>query len=325
MRYFNRFFPVLLCAFVLFSGCKKATQDIQQKKTYNIGIVQYIDNGAFSDMRSGFLARMQELGFDDNTLSVNYKNAQGDIGTLNAICQEMANSKYDLVVTIATPATQTFVNLESGIPNIFIAVSDPVAAGIVTTMEKPDKLATGTSNMVPADQIFKLADVLTPEVHNFGILYNTGETNSVSTVRKAKAYLEANGYTYTETTVASSAEIQEAAQVLAGKAEAIYVPNDAMIQSAMPQVAQIAKNARIPVYGSSHVMVQSGALATVSIDDKQIGAISADMAALYFAGTSIEQIPAVTVDKFATLINKTTAETIGITIPVALQDAHFIE
>jgi putative ABC transport system substrate-binding protein len=292
--------------------------------TYTIGIIQLADNGAFTEMREGFLARMKALGYDETRLKVDYRNAQGDTGTLNTICQEMANAKYSLVVPIVTPATQAFVNLDSGVPVVFISVTDPVAAGIMSSMDKPDKNATGTSNLVPVDEIFKLADILTPGIKTFGILYNTGESNAVTTVKKAKAYLDAGGYAYLESTVTNSSEVQQAAEVLVEKVDAIYVPIDSMVQSAMPQVAGIAVEAKKPVYGSSPVMVVSGALATVSVSDTPIGAMSADMADRYFKGTPIADIPSVMLDTFTTVINKGTADALGLGIPGELSGAVFI-
>lgn len=293
-------------------GSKAA--DANMKK-YKIGIIQLAENGAFTDMREGFINRMAELGYDSARLDIDYRNAQGDVGTLNTICKEMASSDRDLVVTIATPAAQAYVNQESKIPLVFISVANPVAAGIMSALDKPDKNATGSSNLVPVDKIFEMAQKLTPDVKRYGILYNTGEANAVVTVKNAKEYLDQNGYAYTEATVTNSSEVQQAAEALVGKVDAIYVPIDSMVQSAMPQVAQIAKDAKIPVYGSSPVMVASGALGTVSTDDTQVGATSADIADKYFKGTPIDQIPAVTLSDFLTVVNGATADAIGVTIP----------
>ncbi len=291
-----------------------------EKKVYKIGIVQLAENGAFKDMREGFLNRLNELGYTEDMLDIDYKNAQGDIGTLGTICQTMAKSDRDIVVTIATPAAQAYVGQESDIPLIFISVSNPVAAGIMSSLDTPDRNATGSSNLVPVDEIFQMAAQLTPAAKNFGFLYNTGEANAVSTVANAKAYLDANGYTYQEVTVTNSSEVQQAAEALAAKAEAIFVPIDSMVQAAMPQIAQIAKDAGVPLYGSSPVMVVDGALATVSTNDTQVGATSANLADQYFKGTPIKDIPAVAVSDFIVVINQTTADTIGVEVP-AVYDA----
>lgn len=279
-----------------------------------VGVIQMVENGAFNDMREGFIQELRDKGYTEDKLEITYKTAQGDATNLNTICQSMVSEGMDLVCTIATPATQAMVNLESGIPVVFVAVSNPVAAGVITDMSKPDKNATGTSNAIPVSDIFALSDKLTPGVTNYGILYNTSEVNSVNTVKDAKEYLDSKGIGYTEAVVTNSSEVQQAAQSLAGKADAIFVPNDSVIQDAMPLVTEVARAGKIPVYGSSAVMVQSGAFATIAVSDKEIGAISADKAIQYFEGTALSDIPAEVVPASDTVVNQTTADAIGVTI-----------
>ncbi len=276
-----------------------------------VGVIQMVENGAFNDMREGFIQELRDKGYTEDKLEIIYKTAQGDATNLNTICQSMVSEGMDLVCTIATPATQAMVNLKSDIPVVFVAVSNPVAAGVITDFAAPDKNATGTSNAIPVSNIFGLSDKLTPGVKNYGILYNTSEVNSVNTVKDAKEYLDSKGIGYTEAVVTNSSEVQQAAQSLAGKVDAIFIPNDSVIQDAMPLVTEVARVNKIPVYGSSAVMVQSGAFATVAISDKEIGAISADKAIAYFEGTSIENIPAEVVPASDTVINQTTADAIG--------------
>lgn len=254
-----------------------------------------------------------DKGYGEDNVTLVYKNAQGDATNLNTICQEMVDSQVDLVAAIATPAAQAMVALESDIPVIFISVGNPVGAGVITEMEHPDKNATGTSNAIPINEIFELAQELTPQVQTYGLLYATNEVNSVTTIKNAKAYLDEQGLQYVEKVVTNSAEVQQAAQSLVGSADAIFVPNDSVIQAAMPLVAEVARDAKIPVYGSSAVMVDSGAFATVAITDTEIGAISADMAVQYLEGTAIADIPAQVVPANAIVINETTANLLEIT------------
>ena len=110
----------LSLSLMLFAGCQQ-----QSAEKIDIGIIQLIENGAFNDMREGFIQQMKEKGYDDSTANFHYKNAQGDSTNLNTICQEMVDNGMDLVVTIATPASQAMVNLESDIPVFFISVSQP--------------------------------------------------------------------------------------------------------------------------------------------------------------------------------------------------------
>ncbi len=298
-----------------------AKAESNESEKLRVGIIQIVDNGAFEDMRNGFMARLEELGYTEDKIEFEYKNAQGDMTNLNSICQDMVNKKVDLIAAIATPAAQAIVNMESDIPVIFISLSNPVAAGVITEMETPDKNATGTSNAIPINEIFELSDKLTPGMETYGLIYNTGEVNSINTINSAKEYLDSRDLKYVETTVASSADVQQAALALVDKVDAIFVPNDSVVQSAMAQVAEAAKEAGIPVYGSSAVMVDSGAFATISIDDVQIGAISADMADKVFKGTPISEIPAIVVSEFTTVINIKTAETIGIELSQEILDS----
>ncbi len=280
-----------------------------------VGVVQLIENGAFNDMRDGFIEQLRAAGYTEDKCEIITKCAQGDVATVNTICQEMIDSRVDLVATIATPTTQAMVNLDSSIPTIFISVSSPVAAGVMSSMEKPDKNATGTSNAIPVGDIFGLCDTLTPGCKTFGLIYCTSEVNSVSTVKDAKQYLNGKGLQAVEVTVTNSSEIQQAAQSLVGKVDAIFIPNDSVVQSAMTQITEITRENKIPVYACSATTVQSGAFATVAMSDKEIGKQSADMAVQVLSGKKVADIPAVVVPASGTVINQKTMEALGVTIP----------
>lgn len=314
----KKILSVTVLTSMLFSLTGCSSNDSQQADSADdklkFGIVQMIDNGAFEEMREGFIAELEAKGYGEDKVDIVYKNAQGDATNLNTICQEMVDSDVDLVAAIATPAAQAMVAMESDIPVIFISVGNPVGAGVITEMEHPDKNATGTSNAIPINEIFELSDSLTPGMQTYGLLYCTSEVNSVTTAENAKAYLTERGLHYVEKIVTNSSEVQQAAQSLVGDVDAIFVPNDSVIQAAMPLVAEVARDAKIPVYGSSAVMVDSGAFATVAITDTEIGAISADMAIEYLEGKAIADIPALVVPANAIVVNEDTMETLGITL-----------
>jgi len=195
----------------------------------------------------------------------------------------------------------------------------------MSDLATPDKNATGVSNAVPVDEIFKLADTLTPGIETFGLIYCPNEINSVTTINNAKKYMDEHGLNYKEAVVTSTADVAQATQSLIGDVDALFIPNDSVVQSAMIQVAEIAKDAQKPVYGSSSVMVASGALATVSIDDTALGAKAADLVDEFLRGTPISEIPAVVVDSFKTYINKTTADALGLTLDTSDSTIVFMQ
>lgn len=284
-----------------------------------VGVIQLIENGAFNDMKDGFIEELRAKGYTEDKCDIVVKSAQGDTATLNTICQEMVDSRMDLVATIATPATQAMVNMDSDIPVVFISVSAPVAAGVTSNMEKPDKNATGTSNAIPVSDIFNLSDSLTPGNKTYGLIYNTGEVNSVNTVKDAKSYLDGKGLKYVEAVVTNSSEIQQAAESLVGSVDAIFVPNDSVVQSGMAQITEITRKNKIPVYACSATTVQSGAFATVAMNDKQIGSQSADMAVEILGGRKVADVPSVVVPASGTVINQNTMEALGVTIPESVK------
>ncbi|MBS5450840.1 MAG: ABC transporter substrate-binding protein [Coriobacteriia bacterium] len=282
-----------------------------------VAFVQLVDNDAFVRMIDGFKTGMKKAGYEEGVnATFDVKNAQGDTPTLNSIAIDLKNADYDVVVPIATPAAQACANAGLSCPVVFISVTDPVAAGIMEALDKPTLGVTGTSNVIPVDEIFKLADQLkTKDIATYGLLYCTGETNAVATIAKAKAYLDGEGKKYEEATVANSSEVAQAAAQLASKVDLIYIPVDSTVQAAMPQVVDAAAKAGIPVYGSDPVMVRSGALACVSVSNEELGERSAQMAVEITNGTPVEQVPAVTFDTFTPVVNKATAEALGVTLP----------
>lgn len=316
---------MLLISVFAMAGCGKDNSASGDKK--KIGILMMIENGAFNDMKDGILEELKAQGYTDENSVIDVKCAQGDATNLQTLAQGMSDGSYDMVFTIATPATQAMVNQNSSTPVFFCAVSAPVAAGIVTDMNTPDKNATGTSNAIPVSDIFALGNKLTPDAKKYGFLYCTSEDNSVNTVKAAKEYCDANGIEYEEATVTNSSEVQQAAQILADKVDAIFIPNDSVIQSSMPLVTEVTRSKKVPVYGSSATMVDSGVFATIAISDKEIGKMTVNMAMQYLKdGKKVSEIPSVVVPASNTVINKKTLEALGLTLSDdVMNSATFVE
>ena len=308
----------LLIAILSFSCEKKSEAIAVTTGTQNklkIALVQLSQNPSFTDMQEGFIAGMQELGYDSDKVEYLQYDAGGSSSTLHHILNSLESQKVDLLVPLVTSVTQAAVSKELDIPIIFISVTDPVEAGIMASLQSPDKNATGTCNVVPMEELFVLAKELTPHIRSVGILYDPSLPNSVITVNRAKQYLGTAGFVVAEAIVTNSSEVQSAARTLATVADAIYVPIDSTILSAISQVVDIALEKGKPVYGSAPSMVTSGALASVSVSEWETGRQTAALAHQYFEGTPIEQIPAKIVDNFLYTVNGDTAKALNITIP----------
>ncbi len=299
---------------------EEAEKQVTKKK---IGIVQIVEHPSLNTIREAFISRLEEKGFKDGAeVSIDYQNAQGDQTNLKTICQKFVNNRYDLIVAIATPSAQAAVGETKDIPVLFSACTDPLGSGLVEDMKKPGKNVTGTSDAVSAEKIMELARRITPEIQKIGALYNSSETNSIAVINDLKEYAQKNGLTVVEATVTNSSEVQQAAQSLVGKADAIFSPIDNTVASAMPVVAQVANRAKIPVYVGADSMVADGGLATYGINYTVLGQATAEMAVEILEGANPGDLAVKSMTEMDVYVNKDTAAAIGITIPEdVLQEA----
>lgn len=298
-------------------GTTAGTKPDSDVKGLKIGIVSQVENGAFVDMKDGIIAALAEAGYTEDNSTIDYKCAQGDATVLSTICSSMDDGSYDAVFTIATPATQAFVNLESDTPNFFCAVSSPVAAGVITDMSAPDKNSTGTSNAIPTSDIFELAAKLTPDVKKYGIIYCTAQANATATAQSACEYLDSVNIDYTVKTVDTSDDVASVTEALIKDgAEALFIPNDAIVQAGISSLVEICNEENIPTYCSSATTVVSGCFATLAIDDKGIGEKTVELALKYLKdGTAVKDIPSIVVGVDYCTVNGDVAEKLNITVP----------
>lgn len=289
-----------------------------------IGIVQIVEHTSLDMIRESLVEELGAKGLvDGQNVKIDYQNAQGDQSNLNSICKKFVGDGVDVIVAIATPSAQAAAAATSEIPIIFSAVTDPVAAKLVTNLEKPEGNVTGTSDAIPVDEVFNLCQELTPEVKSFGFLYTASEVNSQSVVEEAKTLAADYGYDYEEVIITNTSELKQAAYSLAGKVDAIYTPIDNSIASAMTVLSEVGKETKVPVYVGADSMVMDGAYATVGINYEDLGRQTGDMVAEVLNGKAISDLPVATLSKFQKVINKTTAKAIG--APATSEGALIVE
>lgn len=301
---------MMLSSILLLSGCSGATN------VKKIGIVQILEHPSLNTIRESIIKELEANGYKDGqNISIDYQNAQNEMTNLKTISQKFVRNKYDLIIAIATPSAQAVKNETSEIPIIFSACTDPISAGIVTDLEKPGENVTGTSDAVSAEMIMGLAQKITPGIKTIGALYNLSEPNSVSVINDLKEYAGNNALTVIEATVASTADIQQAVNSLVGKTDAIFVPIDNTVASAMTVVAETATKAGIPVYVGADSMVKDGGLATYGINYEILGKETAKMAVEVLKGKNPGDIPVKLMTDMDIYINTDTASKLGIEIP----------
>lgn len=307
----------LLVISLFLAGCggqKKAEQ-----KVFKIGISQFVEHPALDAARNGFIDGLKEAGFEEGkNVTFVIENAQGDFPTAQTIANKFVGEKVDMILAIATPSAQAAANATKDIPILITAVTDPVAAGLVKSLEKPETNVTGTTDMNPVKEQLELLKEILPDAKNVGILYNAAEANSKVQVDLAKKAAGELNLTIHEATVASSSEVNQAVQSLSGKVDAIYAPTDNTIASAIGAVVKVCNDAKIPVIAAERGMVEGGALATLGIDYYLLGKQTGAIAARVLKGENPAEIPVEGSKEYKLIINKKAAERLGIKIPDAV-------
>lgn len=288
-------------------------------ETLKIGIVQLMEHPSLDTIREGIISGLEEKGYvDGQNIEINYQNGQNDMSTMKNIAQTFVGDECDVIVAIATPAAQAALSETTDIPIVFAAVTDPVDAGLVDSLETPGGNVTGTSDEVSAEMIMNLAKEITPGFKTIGALYNIGEDNSVSVVDGLKKYADANGYKVVESTVTNTSEVQQAAQYLADKVDVVYSPIDNTVASSMAVATQIFDDAKVPFYVSADSMVKDGGLATYGIDYTVLGAETATMIASILEGADVATMAVKKMSDMKVYVNTETAKSLGIEIPTKI-------
>lgn len=319
---------ILLLASMIMSlgvGCNmREVEETTTDDVKKVAIVQYVEHASLDTIRESTIKALEEQGFvDGENIVIDYQNAQADQSNLNSIASKFVGEDVDVIVAIATPAAQSMAAATSEIPIIFSAVTDPVAAKLVNDLEHPTGNVTGTSDAIPVDQVFELCNELTPDVQTFGFLYTASEVNSQAVVEEAKVLTREYGFAYEESTITATNELQQAAEILASKVDAIYVPIDNVIASAMPVLAEVGRDMKVPVYVGADSMVADGGYATIGINYEDLGAKTGEMVAEVLNGKKTEELPVQVLDNFYKVINKTTAKAIG--APEDAENATIVE
>lgn len=293
----------LMMMATLLTGCGSD----EKEDSFKVGIIQLMDHTSLNTIQE---AITKEL--DKEEIEYEVKNAGGDTTILDTICKQFVADDVDVIVAITTPASQAAANYAEEVPVIFAAVSDVKEAGLTNDLEKPDLNITGTSDEVQVDLILDLALETYPDTKTIGYLYNSGEPNSVANLKKVEAYAKKNNLKVEKAAVTNAADIQTGLASLLDKSDIIFSPTDNTVASAITQVSEMCKKAKIPMFTGADSMVMGGGFATYGINYEKLGQESAKMAIDVLNGEKVENIPVkIFKEDLNVYINKKTAEAIG--------------
>lgn len=276
-----------------------------------ISFNQIVEHPALDALRKGVQEEIEAQGYKP-TWHVHI--AQGNISTANLIAKQILGEKPNLVVSIATPTSQACAQAIKNIPIVFAAVSDPVGAGLVASLEKPGGNLTGTTDMSPVDRQLDLIREFLPKLKRLGVIYNSGEANSAAIVKVLKAECQKRGITLEEAAVANSAGVAQAAKSLVGKAEAIYIPTDNTVVSVFEAIAKVGYDNKLPVFAADVDSVDRGAIAALAVDYYRMGRQTGEMAVRVLKGAPTATMPVETLKEFQIHLNPGSAKKMGLEI-----------
>ncbi|MFB6466982.1 ABC transporter substrate binding protein [Cytobacillus sp. Hz8] len=324
----------LLCgALLMLAACgtdskKTSGSKNDEKKTVKVGIIQLVEHPSLDAAREGFIDALKDAGYEEGkNLKLDYQNAQGDVNTNMTIAQKLVADQNDVILAIATASAQAVVQNTKDIPVLFTAITDPVGAKLVQSIDKPGGNVTGTSDTHP-EAIKKTINAIKqfiPDAKKVGIIYNSGEPNAVVNVKNAKAAIKQAGLEAVETTISTSSEVKQAAESLTDRCDVFYIPKDNTVVSALESVITVANDKKIPTFVGEGDSVKRGTFASYGLDYHDLGYKTGKMAVDILKGKKPSDIPVGFPDNLELVVNKKAAQQEGIKVNEdLLKDAKIV-
>ncbi|EJL53860.1 ABC-type uncharacterized transport system, periplasmic component [Rhizobium sp. CF122] len=281
-----------------------------------VAVTAIVEHPALDAARKGVLDVLTAAGYKEGeNLKFMFESAQGNPATAAQIARQFAGEGPNVIVPISTPSAQAVVSATRDIPVVFTAVSDPLGAQLVKDMEMPGGNVTGLSDMSPVAEHLALIKEILPNVKTIGYLYNSGEANSVSLLAVLKTEAEKAGLKVVESAATKSAEVQGAARALVGRADAIYIPTDNTIISALEGAVAVAEESKLPLFTADTDSVSRGAIAALGFNYYDVGKQTGEIVVRILKGENPGDIPVKVAAGSDLVVNKGAATKMGVTLP----------
>ncbi|MEH7307517.1 ABC transporter substrate-binding protein [Neobacillus drentensis] len=318
MKRNGKVLSIALAGMMLLAGCSsKESAGGSEKggadKEFKVGITQFAPHPSLDAATDGFKKALKDKGIK---VSYDEQNAQADMNNTQTIANNFVGDKVDLIFANATPSATAALNATKDIPIIFTSVTDPVGAGLVEAFDKPGKNITGTTDNHP-EATKKTISFITDEVKakNIGVIYNSGEQNSVVQVDEVEKIAKEKSAKLVKVSVSTTAEVKQAAESLIGRVDAIYIPTDNTVVTALDSVIAVANNKKIPLFVGELDSMKKGAVAASGFSYFDLGYQSGLMAADILSGKKkASEIPVELPNSLKLVINKKAAEAQGLTV-----------
>lgn len=284
----------------------------QQK---SVAVTAIVEHPALDAVRDGVQDALKQAGYESGkNLKWQYQSAQGNTGTAAQIARKFVGDRPDAIVAIATPSAQSVVAATKDIPVVYSAVTDPVAAQLVPSMDASGTNVTGVSDLLALDKQIELIKKVVPDAKRVGMVYNPGEANSVVVVKAMRELLPKQGMSLVEATAPRTVDVGAAARSLVGKVDVIYTNTDNNVVSAYEALVKVGIDAKVPLIASDTDSVVRGAIAAVGINYRDLGEQTGRMVARILKGEKPGDIAFESSDNLELFVNPGAAQKQGVTL-----------
>lgn len=281
----------------------------------SVAVTSIVEHPALDSVRDGVKASLAEAGYTEETgLKWQYQTAQGNNAIAAQIARKFVGDRVDVIVAIATPSAQAVVSATRDIPIVYSAVTDPVAAQLVPTMEASGTNVSGVSDRLSLERQVELIKKVVPDAKRVGMVYNPAEANSVVVVKALRELLPEHGMTLVEATAPRTVDVGAAARSLVGKVDVIYTNTDNNVVSAYEALVKVGTDAKLPLIASDTDSVVRGAIAAIGINYYDLGLQTGRMVARILKGEKPGDIASESSDNLELFVNPGAAQRQGVTL-----------
>lgn len=316
MRLRVRFVPAVMAVTMLaVTGCRQAPEEA---RVAHVGIATLMTHPALDTVVSSMKEQLTVLGYKEGE-SIRYtlKNANGDANLGTAIIRELELQGVDVIVAVTTPIAQAAAK-EATTPIVFSAVTDPVSAGVVTSLDVPEDRITGVVDAWPYRQQLALARKIVPNAVRLGVVYNPGEAASQYGMSQIREIAPELGFEIVSINVSNTTELYGALSVQIDQVDAVYLSSDNTVIQGLPAALKIAEGASKALFVGDSGTVEQGGLAAVSVGYAGVGRSTGDLIDRVLRGE--QAIPVIVAEGDEVYLNLGAAGRIGITISQELID-----
>lgn len=304
-------------------SCSKKKDSVSSSadKKVKIGIAKIVQHVALDSVEQGVIDYLKDNGVD---AEYDLQNANGDVNTAAQIALKYKDERVDVAVGIATPVALALANAIKDIPVVFGTITDPLGAGLVTTLEHGEGNVTGMSDAIPNEQHIAMFREIAG-ISTLGYIYTSSEANSVSSLDFMKAACDKLGVNLVTQAITNSSEVKQAAETIVNRVDGIYLTTDNTVFSALSSLVQVFGNAKKPIFSADVTgAMAGGCLIASGFNYYKAGRATGEMVLQILNGAKPSEMPV----RFMTepsdsdlLIDLDAAKNCGIEIPAKYLDA----